>query len=108
MTCNIFTIIKSYFVCCSKKEERSTSYHIDSGENSPFTFDDLTLDNNNIDENSNSSSSSLSSSSSSLESYQLKDKQQQEYLKESLQRIKKYNQKLLHQRHYADVYQMSS
>jgi|LauGreDrversion4_2_1035121.scaffolds.fasta_scaffold45509_5 hypothetical protein len=103
MTCNIFTIIKSYFVCCSKKEERSTSYHIDSGENSPFTFDDLTLDNN-IDENSNSSSSS----SSSLESYQLKDKQQQEYLKESLQRIKKYNQKLLHQRHYADVYQMSS
>jgi hypothetical protein len=104
MTCNIFTIIKSYFVCCSKKEERSTSYHIDSGENSPFTFDDLTLDNKNIDENSNSSSSS----SSSLESYQLKDKRQQEYLKESLQRIKKYNQKLLHQRHYADVYQMSS
>jgi hypothetical protein len=104
MTCNIFTIIKSYFVCCSKKEERSTSYHIDSGENSPFTFDDLTLDNKNIDENSNSSSSS----SSSLESYQLKDKKQQEYLKESLKRIKKYNQKLLHQRHYADVYQMSS
>jgi predicted transcriptional regulator len=104
MTCNIFTIIKSYFVCCSKKEEPSKRYHIDSGENSPFTFDDLTLDNKNIDENSNSSSSSLSS----LESYQLKDKQQQEHLKESLQRIKKYNQKLLHQRHYADVYQTSS
>lgn len=106
MTCNIFTIIKSYFVCCSKKEERSTSYHNEYCENNNFTFDDLTLENKNIDENSNSSSSL--SSLSSLESYQVKDKHQQQLLKESLQRIKKYNQKILHQRHYADVYQMSS
>lgn len=119
MTCNFFTIVKSYFVCCNSKsktdENTQTNYYLDSGENSPFSFDDLTYENTNTHTNThtntntpyNTSMSSAESSSSSLEDYHLSEKQQR-HLKESIQRIKKYNQKLLHQRHYAEVYNTSA
>ena len=73
MSCTIFTIIKTYFRCCVTRDTHATttddgksdnsapffpSYTSD-GEQSPFTFDDLTR----------SRGSSASSSSSSINEY---------------------------------------
>jgi hypothetical protein len=75
MSCTIFTIIKTYFRCCVTRDTPATpttddgksdnsapfilSYASD-GEQSPFTFDDLTR----------SRGSSASSSSSSINEYE--------------------------------------
>lgn len=118
MTCNFFTIVKSYFVCCNTtkkdnedKDNNRINYYLDSSTNGLYSFDDLTYENINSFTNKNTphntSMSSNESSSSSLEDYHLSEKQQRQ-LKESLQRIKRYNQQLLHQRHYAEVYETSA
>ena len=74
MSCTIFTIIKTYFRCCVTRDTPATttddgksdnsgpfilSYTSD-GEQSPFTFDDLTR----------SRGTSASSSSSSINEYE--------------------------------------
>ena len=50
MSTSFFTIIEKYFQCCTKrctccfnvkKEDRETTCNVSSGENSPFTFDDV-------------------------------------------------------------------
>ena len=72
MSTSFFTIIEKYFQCCTKrctccfnvkKEERETTYDIPSGENSPFTFDDMS------NPGTPGTPITWSSSSSSLESY---------------------------------------
>jgi len=106
MTCNFFTIIKSYFVCCNpdkKNDDSLTDNIVNTGVISPYTFEDLTNNSDSI----NSNWSSFSSSCSSLEDYRLSEKQQQQ-LKESIKKIKKYNKHLLHQRNYADIYETST
>ncbi len=74
MSCTIFTIIKTYFRCCVTRDTPATtggekgdnsgpfipSYYSSDGEQSPFTFDDLTR----------SRGSSASSSSSSINEYE--------------------------------------
>lgn len=106
MTCNFFTIIKNYFTCCNsnKKENEPTTpttptqtlvpYYLDSYENNPYTFDDASLTSN-------------ESSSSSLDNYNL-SQQQQKQLKESIQQLKKYNHKLIHNRHYSETYETTA
>jgi|688.fasta_scaffold2170958_2 hypothetical protein len=96
MSRNFFTIIKSYFrCCCCDKDKKSESddeasgdkYPQNCGDRSPFSFDDLTSSAN------DSGTSSNWSSSSTLDGY---DEKQKPFLKESAQRIKKYQRKLFH------------
>ena len=102
MSRNFFTIIKSYFRCCCcdkhKKSETETDsdgdtsgftskYPENCGDSSPFSFDDLTSSTN------DSGTSSNWSSSSTLDGY---DEKQKPFMKESTQRIKKYQRKLFH------------
>jgi|Laugresu1bdmlbsd_1035121.scaffolds.fasta_scaffold07116_3 hypothetical protein len=114
MTCNFFTIVKSYFHCCISKKDKdhegepvegNPCLYPPSGEHSPFSFDDLTNDS----ENTSSTPISSWSSASSLEDYRCPPpvEKHKQHIKESLYRVKKYNQQFLH-RHYADVYQTSS
>ena len=72
MSCNIFTMIKTYFRCCVTRDTPASDegksdnsrpfipYYNSDGEQSPFTFDDLTR----------SRGSSASSSSSSINEYE--------------------------------------
>ncbi len=79
MSTSFFTIIEKYFHCCTKrcscclnvkKEEHETSHEIQYGENSPFSFDDMS--------NPGTPGTSITwSSSSSLESYNGSYKRQQ-------------------------------
>lgn len=69
MTSNFFTILSSYFQCCCCKnknnnDEKKYDYYdrYNSGENSPFTFDDLSAI-------TDSGTSSEWSSSSTLDGY---------------------------------------
>ena len=98
MTSNFFTIVSSYFHCCCCKnnninnnnnnkndEKKNDDYQVNSGENSPFTFEDLSAI-------TDSGTSSEWSSSSTLDGY---DNNPALFVKDSfLQRNKKYQRKL--------------
>jgi hypothetical protein len=92
MTCNFFTIVRSYFRCCccckpnttEKKNDDDDRYQVKPGDNSPYTFEDLSAI---TDE------SSEWSSSSTLDEIDEKTKQ---YLKETFHRNKLYQRKLFH------------
>lgn len=70
MTCSFFTIVNTYFRCCITRDEsdittKNVYADVANGDQSPFTFDDLS-------QTMISSSSSTSSSSSSLDEYETK------------------------------------
>ena len=91
MTCNIFTILSSYFRCCcknkndEKKYDDYDRYQVNSRENSPFTFEDVSAI-------TDSGTSNDWSSSSTLDEYNNKPTLN---VKDSfLQRKKKYQRRL--------------
>lgn len=80
MSTSFFTIIEKYLQCCTKrftccfnvkKEERETIYDFPTGENNPFTFDDIS------NPGTPETPITWSSSSSSLESYNIPYKRHQ-------------------------------